>query len=411
MEPALIKHLRPTRTSPVVCMAFAQIAAACLAFAVARKSLADDFYLPDDDSVVLEILPDFLKAGRAKFVEIQDQLRENPADEKIVEQVVSLFIDAGENNSDPRYLGIARTILDPWWESESVTGPILLLRARIKEHDRQYDEAIADLIKVNSMQPSDGRELISLARLYALQGQYGQARDAAKRLEEIAGTVAYLICLIPIDVMTGNTKDALAAIESIEPDIKSNHQVATTWLNMTRAKIAEALGNVDQADGFYREGLKHNPDRFTLKKAYADFLIAQERGDMVVDLLKDHSDQDAVLLKMAIAAKLLGEKSKSEEYTRELTARIDAIRRRGDYPDQRISARYYLDLISKPKLALRDALANWENRKELEDSRLVLRAALAAKRPTDALPVKRFLRVARTEDVISQRLISELESL
>ena len=132
---------------------------------------------------------------------------------------------------------------------------------------------------------------------------------------------------------------------------------------------------------------------------------------MVVDLLKDHSDQDAVLLKMAIAAKLLGEKSKSEEYTRELTARIDAIRRRGDYPDQRISARYYLDLISKPKLALRDALANWENRKELEDSRLVLRAALAAKRPTDALPVKRFLRVARTEDVISQRLISELESL
>ncbi|KAA1260167.1 hypothetical protein LF1_27060 [Rubripirellula obstinata] len=409
-ETGLNKHRVWRNLNATLFSAWTQAFAVCLVIAGAGTGVAGEPFLPADDSVVLETLPDFLKGGRKKFVEIQEQLRENPSDESLVQQAAALFIDAGEANSDPRFFGIARKILDPWWKRESVPGPILLLRARIKERDQLYNDAIVDLIKLNSQQPDDGRALISLARLYAMQGQYGQARDAAKQLEEIAGTVAYLICLIPIDVVTGNTKDALAAIEMISPDIESQHQFAITWLSITRANIAEIIGNTDQAERFYQAGLVNDPDHLDLKLAYADFLINQKRCETVGDLLKDHGDRNAVLLRVAIAAKVTGDEVVASQYTEKLTERLEAVRQRGDHPDRRISARCYLDLTNQPELALREALANWEVRRELEDSRLVLRAAVAAESPGDVREVKRFLRVARTEDVISEQLISQLES-
>ena len=372
--------------------------------------VAGEPYVPDDDSAVLEVLPDFLVGGRDKFVEIQDRLRENPDDELLARRAARLMVTAGEEYSDPRFFGLARTVIDPWWTRESVPVQILLLRAKLKEKNQLYDEAITDLIQVSSQDPTNSQALIDLARLYSLQGQYGDARVAAKQLKEIAGDVAYQVCVIPIDVRTGHSKTALEEIERISPDFETRFAVALTWLRRWQAELAKITGNSDQADKFYRQGIDEDPTSVVIKLAYADFLIQRGDCESVIDMFPDQLKEIRVLLRVAIAARKTGHVELANQYTEKLTAHFDAMRQRGDGRDQGIAARYYLDLLDKPKLALEEALANWEKRKGLDDSQLVLRAALAAGQPWDAREVKRFLRTARTEDVISQRLISELES-
>ena len=118
-------------------------------------NIAGEPYVPDDDSVVLEVLPEFLVGGRDKFVEIQDRLRDNPNDESLAQRAAKMFVHAGEEYSDPRFLGLARTVIEPWWTSESVPVPILLLRAKLKEKNQLYDEAIVDLIQISSQEPTE----------------------------------------------------------------------------------------------------------------------------------------------------------------------------------------------------------------------------------------------------------------
>ena len=205
-------------------------------------------------------------------------------------------------------------------------------------------------------------------------------------------------------------KAALERIERTSPDFETRYEVALTWLRRWQAELAEIAGNLDQADEFYRQAIDKAPNNIVTKLAYADFLIQRSDCESVVDMFPDRLRENRVLLRVAIAAKKTGQVELANQYIQELTSRFEAMRQRGDHPDREIVARFYLDLVDKPKLALKEALANWEKRKRLDDSRLVLRSALAADRPWDALEVKRFLRKARTEDVISQRLISELES-
>jgi tetratricopeptide (TPR) repeat protein len=379
--------------------------------AIAGISVAAEPYLPEDESTVLEVLPDFLHGGREKFIEIQDQLQENPTDDSLAYSVADFFFKAGEIDADPRLYGIARTVIDPWWTSESVPSSILLVRAKLKIIDQRFDEAIVDLIQLNSQQPKAPQALIELADLYRLKGRYGDGRSTAKRLQEIAGDVPYLMCKLPIDLMTGRSKDAQEAIELLQPRIESEIPEVIPWLRMTHAQMAELLGNMDQADELFRQAIDEAPDKGFIKQAYADFLINVDRPEPVIDMLQDDLDNNEDLLRVAIAVKRTGDKERAEQLTQELTRRFEAVRRRGDRPNRRIAAGYYLDLMDEPDLALQEALGNWEIRKDLVDSRLVLRSALAAERPRDAVFVKKFLHKARTEDVTMQRLILQLESL
>ncbi|MGI9428033.1 MAG: hypothetical protein ACR2NM_05205, partial [Bythopirellula sp.] len=158
----------------------------------------------------------------------------------------------------------------------------------------------------------------------------------------------------------------------------------------------------------YREGLENEPGDKYLLRTYADYLLDHGREKEVLSLLRDHSNDTGILLRVAIAAKRLGEHSLAAKWQAQLEGRFEEIRLRGSEPHGRFESRCALELRADPQQALALGLANWKKQKEPRDTRNVLEAALAAGDSDRAQPVIAFLQQHGTEDAVLQKLVVQL---
>lgn len=383
----------------------------CLVVAAIGVKAGDQTTTPANDSVVLEVLPRSLWGKRDVLVSLQSRLKENPTDALLAFQVATFFIEAGDEGSDPRFYGFARAALKPWWETKIVPPPILRLRAKLKEKEHQYDEAIDDLVFLIRTRSKDGQAIIELVNLYRLQGNLKKASFRSEQLAEFAAEIPVAIARAPLDAISGKAEKALSTLERLTPKIQSDFPATMTWVRMTQAESSEILGRYDDAIQFYEDALQASPQSFSIKRAFSDLLIHEGKYDEVITMVQQYLVDDGCLLMAAIAARGAGQKDKATLWTDQLRRRFEETRQRGDQPHRRFVARYYLDLADNPKLALSESLANWANQKELVDARLVLRSAIAVGRPESAKPVIEFLTQCKCQDAASALLISKLEKM
>jgi len=388
-----------------------QVIIFCIVVAPIGAKAVDQTTIPADDSVVLEVLPRSLWGKRDVLVSLQSRLKENPTDALLAFQVATFFVDAGDEGSDPRFYGFARASLQPWWNTKIVPPPILRLRAKLKEKEHQYDEAIDDLLLLTRSRPDDGQAIIELVNLYRLQGKFSKAKYKSDQLASFATEVPVAISRVPLDAVSGKAEKALATLERLTPKIEADFPATMTWVRMTQAETSEILGRYDDAIKFYEDALQASPQSFSVKRAFSDLLIHQKRFDDVITMVEQDFIDDGCLLMAAVAARGAAQTDKAKLWTDQLKQRFDETRQRGDQPHRRFVTRYFLDLTDNPKLALSESLANWANQKELVDARLVLRSAIADRRPESAQPVIDFLRECKCQDAASAQLISELEKM
>jgi hypothetical protein len=133
------------------------------------------------------------------------------------------------------------------------------------------------------------------------------------------------------------------------------------------------------------------------------------RADEVLPLLPDPIIDNGVLLGAAIAARRCGDDALADEWLEQLKIRFEEIRLRGGDTHGKYEARFELELNHNPQKALTIALANWQQQKDIRDTRNVLEAAIAAGDTAAAKPVLAFLAEHGTEDVVLQRLTQQLD--
>jgi tetratricopeptide (TPR) repeat protein len=323
--------------------------------------------------------------------------------------VAARYLELGKQVGDQRYNGYAQSAIHPWWDAPTAPTEILKLRAKLKETDHRYAEAIADLRKLVEQEPRDAQAWLELSNIYRAQGNYAEALQAADAMREFAGEIPVLLCEAPIWAATGDAQDAYDSITQALPEAKKNWPSVVQWLVTLQADIARALGRDQQAEEHFLAGLANEPGDTYLLRAYADFLLDRDREQELLDLLRDHTSDNGVLLRAAIAARRVGEGKLAADWQSQLETRFEEIRLRGSQPHGRYEARCALQLQNDPRRALTLALANWQNQKEIRDTRNVLEAAIAAGDPAAAAPVVAFLKQHGTEDVLLQRLVDELE--
>lgn len=390
-----------------------QVFAASLVATLILGSLAlgsDETYVPSDDDTVLEVLPKSLWGTRDQLVSFQTRLKESPNDALLAYQVAVFFIEAGDHGADPRFYGFARAALAPWWQTRTIPPPILRLRAKLKEKEHRYDEAIEDLQYLIRLRPRDAQAAIELTNLYRLRGDYEQVQRSIRKLTRFATVLPVAIARIPYMGLTGQASKAASELEQLSPEFESKFPATMTWVRMTQAELAEIQGQLDDAEGFYRIAMEDPRPSLSLKRAFADLLIKLGKNDEAIKLVENDLADEGALLMAAIAAKNIGDQARSSSWTKQLENRFEETRQRGDQPHGRFVARCLLDLVNDPDAALKEASKNWRQQKELVDSRLVLRAAIAAGRADRATPTIEFLREHQTEDAMALRLIAKLEA-
>ena len=340
--------------------------------------------------------------------------RAQPKDLAIATQLAWRYQAEVAATGDPRYMGYIQATLQPWWELPEPPPEVRVLRAVVLQFDHRFEPALADLGAVLAQDPAHPAAAAWQLAIQMVRADYAGARASCERLATTSrpptSPLVTAACRAQVDAATGRAGPAATALRTALKAPGSADPAERLWSLTRLAEIEERRGDFAAAEAAFDEALGLGIPDVYLQAAHADFLLDRGRAADVVSRLRDKGRADVLLLRLALAAKATGD-AKAADYARELQARFDAARLRGDTSHRKEEARHSLVLRDDKVLALRLARENWAEQREAADARMLLEAALAARDKAAAAPVLRWLADSRLESVQLLGLAKGVEAL
>lgn len=387
-------------------------------------------YRPASDDAVVERLP--LRASdRAarELAQLRAAWRRNPADVAAAAQLAAAYIEQAGAEGDPRYVGYAQAVLQPWWAVRDAPPPIRVMRAIVLQYDHRFDAALADLDAALAADPDAALAWSWKTAIHLVRTEMPAAAAACEHLAELSSALVGVACRAQIDALSGRAGAAAAALRAAlrprsgtdgatgtEDDDAQADPALRLWALTRLAETEERRAGLPgperaaNAERAYRAALAlKRPDVYLLA-AYADFLLDQGRAAEVLPLLQDHARADVLLLRLAIAAQTVRD-ARRDAWARELAARFEAARARGDTSHRKEESRFVLALGHDAPRALALAQANYAQQRELADARILLEAALAARQRAAAEPVLQWMARSGVESPLLHALAAQLKGL
>jgi tetratricopeptide (TPR) repeat protein len=386
---------------------FVLLLAACLVFGTGFAQAEP--YLPRSDDQVVERLP-LRAADRAarEMAALRAAWRRDPANVDVAVALALAYVEQAGADGDPRYVGYAQSVLQRWWTMPEPPAALRTVRAIVLQYDHRFDEALADLAAAALAEPDNPLAWSWSTAIHLVRGNLDGARRSCQRLAEAAPGLVGAACHAQIDALTGRAAQAAARLRAALRAHDDNDPALRLWALTRLAETEERAGHAAAAEAAYRQALAlQRPDVY-LRAAYADFLLDHDRPREVLTLLQDQQRADVLLLRLAIAAKLTND-PRRDAFARELAARFDAARARGDTSHEKEEARFALAVLGQADRALQLALANYQQQREVADARIVLEAALAARQRAAAEPVLQWMATSGVESPALHALAAKLK--
>jgi hypothetical protein len=387
-----------------------------LAFALAllllsTQDVASAPFIPSSDQQVVERLPARPTDARMReMTDLRSALQRDPRNPDLAVRLARRYYDEVAAVGDPRYIGYAQAALAPWWNEPAPPPRVRVMRAVLMQFNHRFADSLADLDAVLRADATDGEAWAWRAAISMVQADYAQARRACEGLAPHASALVGVACLANVDAVTGKAFAAAGAMREALAREADADAATQLWVLTRLAEIDERRGDFAAAEAAYRSALALGITDGYLLAAYADFLLDRGRAAEVADLLKDKQRSDVLLLRMALAAKALNAPALGS-LERDLSARFDAARLRGDPTHQKEEARFALAVQGQAQRSLALARENFAVQREPADARILLEAALAAKRPADAAPALQWLADSRVESVALRSLEQQLRGV
>ena len=346
-------------------------------------------YTPRDDAVVLaEVAP-----GTAHVTEPALQLTRKRLD--VALPLAQFYITRSRATGDLRFLGYAEATLAPWVNRSPPLPAALVLHATILQSRHAFESSLQELDRALAAQPDNAQAWLTRATVLRVLGYYTVAMSSCDRLKGIADDAIATLCRESLRGLTGHLTSAYATVAALPA--QALPEPVRAWRYSELGEMAERLGSDAEAEHWFAQGLQYARDDFYTRSAYADLLLRHGRDAETLRLLSDFRSMEPMLLRMAIAEKLMGDSHAAT--TDALLSNAFAVEeQRGDAVHRREQARFLLDVEQQPARALAVAENNWRVQREPDDVLIFLRSAVAAHRPDRAAPALEFLRYTRLED-------------
>ena len=344
-------------------------------------------FIPRDDSVVLAEVPPGTRHSELATRRIAAQRLD------VALPLAQLYIKQSRSTGDLRFLGYAEAVLGPWIGPNTQSADALVLHATVLQSRHDFGGALTVLERARQLRPNDAQAWLTRATVLRVVGDYQRALAAC---EEIAESVVVQLCRQGVLGLSGELPSAYAAIQQIDSQGMAPEERA--WRDSELGEMAVRLGRDVEAEHWFRNGLRASPGDFYIRAAYADLLLRNSRAAEALTLLKGQESLEPLLLRIAIAQKMLRDPGLQLSSER-LAAAFAAEAQRGDGVHRREEARFLLDVRGDPRAALAAALANWKVQREPDDVLILMRAAQSAGTPQTAEPVAAFVRAHGTQDV------------
>jgi hypothetical protein len=377
------------------------LASMCLPAAAAPR-------LPTDDAQVLERVPARAADPRVRDLQaLRAAWRADPRDVDLAVRLARRYVDEAAAEGDPRYVGYAQAALAPWWTEAAPPVAVRVQRAVLRQYGHQFAEALADLDAAVLAEPANAEAWSWLAAIHLVRADYTAAARACDGLAPLTTALLATGCRAAVDSLTGRAEAAATALTAALKAATDAEPDERLWALTRLAEIAERRGDFAGAERAFREAMALGVADVYLQAAYADFLLDRNRAAEVLALLKDGARADVLLLRLALAAKAAGD-PRAGGWKRDLAARFDAARARGDRTHEKEESRFVLALQGDPARALALARSNYAVQREAADARILLEAAIAARQPDAAAPVREWLTMHHVQSAALQSLVTRL---
>jgi len=367
-------------------------------------------FVPAGDGEVLERLPSFSEGKRVRELRLlRARLAREPENVGLAIAVAQAAIELSRARSDPRYLGQAEAALLPFWAAEDPPPATLTLRATLRQSQHDFEGALADLDVVVRKTPGDTQAWLTRAVVRTVLARYDEARADCTEVAKGASRLVTAVCVESIVSVTGDAKGAYARLAAAAREARASRVSAgeLAWAESTLGELAVRASSPAEGRAHFRAALEADPGDAYVLGALSDLDIDTGQAADVVTRLAGREENDALLLRLALAEKAVGAKA-AAAHVSELGARFHASALRGDVVHRREEARFRLWLEGDAEAALVLAEENWKVQREVADARIFLEAARAAKQAARAAPVRAWLDRTRCEEPALVALAAEL---
>lgn len=357
-----------------------------LAFGLEQGALAAP-RVPASPQEVLAVLPESLPLRSQTASTLPDSV-----------QQAGQLLALAQQSGDPRYLGYAEARLNHWLQQPVVAADVLLMRARIRQFNHQFDAALSDLAQVLQRQPADAEALLLVASIHQLRADYGPALASCRRLRNFDTLTLALICEAGIDAVNGRAVQAENTLQRLLPVVASLELGQQDWFYLIYGDLLLRQGRLAQAESYYRRLDRNHPVALA---ALADVWLQQKRYAEVQKLLLNHQQHDGLLLRLALAEQAL-HSPQVMVLTRTLAQRFAALRMRGDNSHLREEAMFSFYLQQDNARALLLARANWQQQREPQDAEIYWQIAVASQSAADLAVLQKWLTGTGLQDRLLQ---------
>lgn len=271
---------------------------------------------------------------------------------------------------------------------------MLLLRARIAQMNHRFDEALTDLNTVLAQSPNHAEVLLLKTSIYLVKSKISLAQQSCQPLKQLSTLTLGLICEAQIQALGKNAEQAYQQMLKLSTLVASLDDEQQVWFYLAFGDLAMRLGNYQQAESLYKKIPQRQP---VVLAAIADLWLLQKRYADVQTLLIGHQQQDALLLRLAIAEKQLATKQ-ANVYQQILANRFAALRQRGDDSHLREEAIFALKVQAQPAASLLLARKNWQQQREPADAAIYWQAASAQQSTSDLKLLKEWYQSTGLKD-------------
>jgi len=349
---------------------------------------ARPFVPPSDSTVLAEVSPG------ARHSELATrQMAAKRLD--VALPLAHLYIQQSRSTGDLRFLGYAEAVLAPWVGPTSTSPDALVLHATVLQSRHDFSGALSALERARSLRPDDAQAWLTRATVLRVLGRYDEALVACEHLGLRADPAVVELCTQGVRALNGNLVSAYSLVSRIDSKGLPDEQRA--WRDSELGEMAVRLGQDAEAERWFQNGIRFSPTDFYLRAAYADLLLRNRRSREALALLKGRETLEPLLLRIAIAQKMLGDSGLRESSAR-LAAAFAAEAQRGDGVHRREESRFLLEVMGDPQAALEAAQQNWKVQHEADDVLVLLRAAKAAGSVQSAAAAATFVRENRLQD-------------
>lgn len=389
----------------------AAVLSLCVATVHAESVDLEATPMPSKKAQALNIQSAMQQQENAPISLLKKLLKEKPEDAAIAARLATLYIQKARQEVEPKYYQQALFALRPWWRVEKMPPEIALVRATLYQHEHHYAEATELLMAVIQQQPKNSQAWLTLSTIQLVQGDYEKVAVSCDALSRVASTWLGGLCYSQLYSVTGRAKAAYAMQRHLLLQLKENQSALRVWVIALMAESSLRLNQTELAERHFNAVLALRPDDPHALRNYSDLLLQQNRPQEVIALLKAHGNNNALLLRTAMAARQVGDKELESQSVVTLKQRFaDALAKHG-HTHERDEALFHLVFSDDKSQALTLMSKNWELQKEPVDARSLLQAALANKQPQAAHTVIAWVKQHQLEDPQINELINQLKML